>query len=193
MHHISRVSIWNFKSIAQCNFPLSHYTPLVGYNNAGKTNVLRAIAWVIRRASLPSEDFHDAAQSVVVEAELSGITANVLDAIDNAHRARIEPLIVDGKLCIRRTQLTPNQAVATIRFEVQKIEDGQAVWALNPAGIDAAISALFPEPIFVGAMENATDDVAKFGSGTTIGKLLKEIMAPVVERHTPTVAEALMM
>lgn len=40
-------------------------------------------------------------------------------------------------------------------------------------------------------MENATEDVAKFGSGTTIGKLLKEIMAPVIDRHSPAVAEAL--
>jgi putative ATP-dependent endonuclease of OLD family len=65
------------------------------------------------------------------------------------------------------------------------------VWAHNPTGIDAAIGGLFPEPIFIGAMENATEDVAKFGSGTTIGKLLKEIMGPVIERHSPAVAEAL--
>lgn len=62
---------------------------------------------------------------------------------------------------------------------------------LNPTGIDAAIGGLFPEPIFIGAMENATEDVAKFGSGTTIGKLLKEIMGPVIERHSPAVATAL--
>ncbi len=40
-------------------------------------------------------------------------------------------------------------------------------------------------------MENATEDVAKFGSGTTIGKLLKEIMDPVIDRHSPAVAGAL--
>ena len=70
-------------------------------------------------------------------------------------------------------------------------EDDQDEWVVNPAGIDAAIGALFPDPIFIGAMENATEDVAKFGNGTTIGKLLKEIMAPVIDRHSPAVAEAL--
>lgn len=191
MHHIFEVRIQNFKSISDGLFPLSHYTPLVGYNNAGKTNIIRAIGWIIKRSSLSAEDFHSTSQPVVVEAEVSGITEDVLDAIGNAHRGRIEPLIDDGRIRIRRTQTIPGQSATAIRFEVLRSENGQDEWVVNPAGIDAAISALFPDPIFIGAMENATEDVAKFGSGTTIGKLLKEIMAPVVDRHSPAVAEAL--
>lgn len=191
MHHISELKIHGFKSIADATFPLSHYTPLVGYNNAGKTNVLKAMFWIIKKSSLPVEDFHRADQPVSVEAEISGITAEVLDAIGVAHRGRIEPMIVDGKIRIRRSQTAPNQKTADIRFEVLKRQGDQNEWVFNPAGIDTAIGALFPDPIFIGAMENATEDVAKFGTGTTIGKLLKEIMAPVVERHTPAVAHAL--
>lgn len=191
MHHVSELKIQGFKSISSATFPLSHYTPLVGYNNAGKTNILKAAAWVIKKSSLTAEDFHDVNSPVTVEAEISGVTAELLDVLDAGHRSRIEPLVVNSKIRIRRTQTAPGQAVANIRFEVQKEEDGQMVWALNPTGIDAAIGGLFPEPIFIGAMENATEDVAKFGSGTTIGKLLKEIMGPVIERHSGTVANAL--
>ena len=161
MHHISEVRIQNFKSISDGLFQLSHYTPLVGYNNAGKTNIIRALGWIIKRPSLPAEDFHNSNQPIVVEAEISGITADVLDAIGNAHRGRIEPLVVDGCIRIRRTQMTPGQTATTIRFEVLKHENGHDEWVVNPAGIDPAISALFPEPIFIGAMENATEDVAK--------------------------------
>ncbi|MBS4010736.1 MAG: AAA family ATPase [Roseovarius sp.] len=192
MHHISEVRIQNFKSISDGLFPLSHYTPMVGYNNAGKTNIIRAIGWIIKRFSLPAEDFHRADQPIVVEAEISGITGDVLDAIGAAHRGRIEPLVVDGRIRIRRTQTTPGQTVTAIRFEVLKREIDQDNWVVNPAGIDPAIGALFPDPIFIGAMENATEDVAKFGSGTTIGKLLKEIMTPVIDRHSPVVAAALL-
>ncbi|AZB65611.1 hypothetical protein EBL87_17930 [Cereibacter sphaeroides] len=191
MHHISEVRIQNFKSISDGLFPLSYYTPLVGYNNAGKTNIIRAIGWIIKRSSLAAEDFHRQDQPVTVEAEISGITGEVLGAIGVAHRGRIEPLVFDGRIRIRRTQTTPGQTVAAIRFEVLRSENGQNEWMINPAGIDAAIGALFPDPIFIGAMENATEDVAKFGSGTTIGKLLKEIMTPVIKRHSPTVAVAL--
>lgn len=191
VHHISELKIQGFKSISNASFPLSHYTPLVGYNNAGKTNILKAASWVIKKTSLAAEDFHNVNDPITVEAEISGITAEVLDALDAGHRARIEPLILDGKIRIRRSQAAPGQAASSIRFEVWKEEDGQMVWAFNPTGIDAAIGGLFPEPIFIGAMENATEDVAKFGSGTTIGKLLREIMGPVIERHSPAVAEAL--
>jgi putative ATP-dependent endonuclease of the OLD family len=191
LHHISELKIQGFKSISNATFPLSYYTPLVGYNNAGKTNILKAAGWVIKKTSLTAEDFHNINSAVTVEAEISGIGADVLEALDAGHRARIEPLITEGKIRIRRSQATPGQAASAIRFEVLKEEGGQMVWAFNPTGIDAAIGGLFPEPIFIGAMENATEDVAKFGSGTTIGKLLKEIMGPVIERHSPAVADAL--
>ena len=191
MHHISEIRIKNFKSISDGSFPLSDYTPLVGYNNAGKTNIIRAIAWAIKKSSLTAEDFNRIDQPVVVEATISGVSAEVLDALGDAHRGRIEPLVVDGCIEIRRNQSEPGISVSKIRIEVLKNEDGESEWIVNPAGIDAAISALFPDPILIGAMENATEDVAKFGSGTTIGKLLKEIMEPVIERHSPAVAEAL--
>lgn len=192
MHHISEILIKNFRSISEGLFPLSHYTPLVGYNNAGKTNIIRAIGWIIKKSSLPAEDFHRVDQPVVVEVVISGITDEVLDAIGNAHRGRIAPLVVDGLIRIRRIQAIPDQAVASIRFDVLRRENDQDEWVVNPSGIDAAIGALFPDPIFVGAMENSTEDVAKFGSSTTIGKLLKEIMTPIIDRNSPIVAEALL-
>lgn len=192
LHHISELKVQGFKSISDATFPLSHYTPLVGYNNAGKTNILRAAGWVIKKTSLNADDFHNVSTAVTVEAEISGITAEVLVALDPVHRSRIEPLIVDGKIRIRRTQATPGQAANSIRFEVCRLVDGQLDWSFTPTGIDAAIGGLFPEPIFIGAMENATEDVGKFGSGTTIGKLLKEIMGPVIDRHSPSVAKALL-
>jgi recombinational DNA repair ATPase RecF len=91
MHHISELRIQGFKSISNATFPLSHYTPLVGYNNAGKTNILKAASWVIKKVSLAGEDFHNINNAVTVEAEISGITAEVLDALEAGHRTRIQP------------------------------------------------------------------------------------------------------
>ncbi|MEN8738353.1 MAG: AAA family ATPase [Phaeobacter gallaeciensis] len=192
MHQISNVRIKNYRSIVDGTFPLSPYTPLVGYNNAGKTNVLQAVSWFIKKRSLTSSDFHDREAPIVVTATISGINADVLDALGENHRAKIEPLVNDGSLELRRTQLSPSAKVAEIRLEVRKSnEAGELVWEVNPAGIDAAISQLFPEPIFIGAMENATEDVGKFATGTTIGKLIKEIIEPVTAAHSGTVSAAL--
>lgn len=192
MHQISNIKIENFKSIIDGDFPLTPYTALVGYNNAGKTNILNALGWVIKKSSLLASDFFDPQNPIVVTAQISGITASVLDALGDTHRTKIEPCVADGKISIRRTQLNPNARTAEIRFEITAIDDdGNSIWKLNPAGIDTAISALFPEPISIGAMENATEDVGKFAAGTTIGKLIKEIIAPVTEAYAGPVTEAL--
>lgn len=39
-HLLSQIKIENYKSVISENFELSSYTPLVGYNNAGKSNLL---------------------------------------------------------------------------------------------------------------------------------------------------------
>lgn len=38
---------------------------------------------------------------------------------------------------------------------------------------------LFPDPIHIGAMENSEEDSSKSKAGTTIGKLLAEIIEPI--------------
>jgi putative ATP-dependent endonuclease of OLD family len=192
VHQISRLSVINFKSIRNGDFPLSPYTPLVGYNNAGKTNILSAISWAIQKSSLLSPDFFDPSTALSVTVEISGITADVLDALGESHRKRIEPIVRDGRFTLKRTQLKPAAKATDIRLEVQKTDElGNISWEVNPTGIDAALLQLFPDPIFIGAMENATEDVGKFGAGTTIGKLIKEMIDPVVETNTELVSEAL--
>ena len=191
MHQISRIRIQNYKSIKDAEFHLSAYTPLVGYNNAGKTNILQALSWIIKKSSLPVADFHNPAEPVIVTAEISGIDAAVLDGLEQNHRNKIEPLVIDGLISLRRTQAEPDCAVGAIRLEVRELQDGQEQWGPHPNGIDQAIARLFPDPILIGAMENATEDVGKFASGTTIGKLIKEIIGPVAERNAGPVTDAL--
>ena len=191
MHRISKIKIENFKSVKEIELPLAAYTPLVGYNNAGKTNILQAMSWVIKKSSLQASDFFDPESPVVITAVISGIDAAVLDALEQNHRNRVEPLVVDGTIRLRRTQAVPGVSATQIHLEIQQEQEGEEQWVVNPAGIDQAIAAMFPEPIFIGAMENATEDVGKFASGTTIGKLIKEIIGPVAERNAGSVTDAL--
>lgn len=140
---------------------------------------------------MQASDFHDLAKPVIVTAEITGIDAGVLDALEQNHRNRIEPLVVDGRIALRRTQNEPGASASQIRLEIRQVENGEEKWVINPTGIEQAIARLFPEPILIGAMENATEDVGKFASGTTIGKLIKEIIGPVAERNAGPVTDAL--
>lgn len=51
-HLIRKIHVDNFKSIRNQEFELSNFTPLVGYNNTGKSNILDAVKWVLRKIAL---------------------------------------------------------------------------------------------------------------------------------------------
>ena len=125
----------------------------------------------------------------MVSGVVAGITEDLLELLEEKHKSSIEPYLDQQKLHIRRTQNTPNDAAKKIIFEVKKNdEDG---WAPNPGGIDNAILALFPEPIEIGAMEDAEEDVSKWKTSTTIGKLISEVMVPIEEQHGAAIKEVL--
>ena len=192
-HLLSGISIRNFKSIQSETFELSDFTPLVGYNNAGKSNILEAIKWLLRKTALSDTDFNNTAQPVEMEGEISGITATILGQLPTNQQTSISPYLFSESLFIKRVQLSPNIGVANIQLLVKDPANiGTASeWRANPTGLDQAIQALFPEPIHIGAMENSEEDVSKSLKTTTIGKLLAEIIGPIQTSYSTQVQTAL--
>lgn len=192
-HILSEITIRNFKSIRNETFELSAFTPLVGYNNAGKSNMLEAIKWLLRKTALSDSSFHDTALPVEMEGVISGITQAILDQLPENQRTSIQPFLFGDSISIKRVQPQPNVGVAQIRLLVKDPANiGTAnEWRANPTGLDQAIQALFPEPIHIGAMENAEEDVSKSKNTTTIGKLLAEIIGPIQTSYSTQVQTAL--
>lgn len=180
MQTLSKVSIYNFKSCKKIeDIEFSDFTPLVGYNNAGKSNVLSAIQWVLKKSSLAESAFFDPSKPVAVEAWISGISKGVLESVGDTHRPKIEPFVKDGVIRIRREQATPGASTTEVKLRVRdpgKPEGDSSAWEKNPSGIDNAIAALFPEPISIEAMDDAGKDIGKFETGSTIGKLIAKLM-----------------
>lgn len=189
MHILSSITIKNFKSIKDFTFLLTSYTPLVGYNNAGKSNILEAIKWLLNKSSLDDSYFNNINEAIEVSGRIEGINEELLNQLPQAQRNSIMPYIIDEQLDIKRVQQTPSIAVRNINLEVKKINETE--WVANPNGLDAALKSLFPEPIEIGAMENAAEDASKSKNTTTIGKLIAEIMAPIETNHTTAITEAL--
>lgn len=188
MHRIGRLEVTNFRSCKSLAADFSAFTAIAGYNNCGKSNLLQAIKWSVRPFSLRTDDFFDPGAPVVVTAEIEGITDDILSRLDPKHRARIEPFCAGSTLAIRRRQDVPDAPVKAIELEIRSADGG---WKTNPTGIAGAISALFPEPIEIGAMENATEDVTKAKNTTTIGKLIAELVGPIEAEHGAVVSVAL--
>lgn len=192
-HRLSNITIQNYKSIISQSFELADYTPLIGYNNAGKTNLLNGIKWLLRKSSLPSEAFYLATNPVIIEGKIEGIDATLLASLTTAHSASITPYIINDEIRIKRIQNQPGDSAANIRLYVfdPRPTAPPDPWVANPTGIDNAINSLFPEPIHIGAMENAEEDVSKSKATTTIGKLLAEILEPIETQYGAQVRTAL--
>lgn len=192
-HLLTEIKIKNYKSILNETFELFAFTPLVGYNNAGKSNILEAINWLLRKSSLSDTDFNNITQPVEMEGRISGISAAIIGQLPINQQTAITPFLFTDTLYIKRIQHTPNAGVGQIRLLVKDPDQVGTLdeWRNNPTGLDQAIQALFPEPIHIGAMENSEEDVSKSKNTTTIGKLLAEIIGPIQTSYSEEVQTAL--
>lgn len=178
---IQSIQISNFRSCVNTSIILSPYTALVGYNNSGKSNILTAIQWLLRKTSLSVSDFSNVLNEISISGTFGGITPELLETLLPMHRSRITPYVSNESISIKRTQGAPDVKAAEIIFSV--FNPTTSSWDPNPTGIDNAINALFPEPIRIGAMENAAEDASKAKTTTTIGRLLAQFLNPIRVAH----------
>lgn len=192
-HTLSEITIKNFKSIKSETFELSPFTPLVGYNNAGKSNILESIKWLLRKTGLAESAFNNKGQEVEISGRISGITEGILSQLAGNQRTAVEPFLSANSIYIKRIQATPLTSTAQIKLLVQDPENiGTAdEWKANPTGLDQALQALFPEPIHIGAMEDCNEDVSKSKNTSTIGKLLSEIIGPIQTTYASDIETAM--
>ncbi|WP_428235490.1 ATP-dependent nuclease [Gracilimonas sp.] len=196
MHTLSHVKIENYKSIKSLELNLTGYTPIVGYNNAGKSNILEAIDWFLSNSyGMDESAFRSLDYPPTVTGRIKGVTEELLDELDDRHKRQIEDYVVDGIIIFRFRQLKPSGRAGDRELMVRdpEVEDDEAEEAFtdNPAGISNALTKLFPKSIFIRAMEDATEDVSSNKRSTTIGKLISEITDPVKEEHKNDIEEAI--
>lgn len=176
MLQLSEVSIRNYRSCRDLvGVELTDFTVFVGRNNVGKSNAMRAIQWLLRRRTLTESDFFDPACPITVEAKIAGVDQSVLAILAREHADRIKRFLRDGVIHVRRIQPAPGCPAAQVKlwFRDQATpESDENSWVENPAGIDNAVMGLFPEPIYIDAMEDAARDVSRADSGSTIGQLI---------------------
>ncbi len=164
---LEKVKIINFCSCQSLELDLTSFNPIVGYNNSGKSNILKAVNWLLKKSVLPKASFFDAALPLTVEGTISNV--NLLLLPQN-QQVQVSKYVNNGELKFRRRQDEPDTTVAKIKIDVYSIVDG---WVDNPTGLDTAIGVLFPDPIYIEAMKDASEDVSRFLAKNTIGLLLK--------------------
>lgn len=164
---LEKVKIINFCSCQSLELDLTSFNPIVGYNNSGKSNILKAVNWLLKKSVMPKTSFFDVMLPLTVEGTISNVNLLLLPA---NQQAQVSKYVINGELKFRRRQDEPDTTAAKIKIDVYSIVDG---WVDNPTGLDVAIGVLFPDPIYIEAMKDASEDVSKFSAKNTIGLLLK--------------------
>src|SRR5256885_10311489 len=146
MLRLSSLSVTNFRSIRDQTFEFPELAVLVGKNDVGKSNVLRAIDLLIDGGSLEATDAYDPAEPIVLDGTFDGATEySVL--CDPKNRSKVTDRIDSkGRIRIRRMSEAENKLG---KIEINDPRDNKFGM---PTGIDAAIKPLLPEIIFIGAL-----------------------------------------
>ena len=115
---LEAIDIANFRSIKRCALPLSAYTPIIGYNNSGKSNAIAAIQWLLRRSLLGKTDFHDPTLPIEVIGTITGVSPSHVAAMPAAQQRQIGPYIAADTLKVKRTQQPGATRTAEITLDV---------------------------------------------------------------------------
>ncbi len=176
---LNKITIVNLRSIRRETFPLSPFTPLIGYNNAGKTNILMGIQWLLTKKSLDVTFFDDASIPVEAEGEFSGITETVLSRLSPERAAAMRQFLDNGTFHLRKVQRVPSDNPENLQYlvKVPRSKD----WVQMSDVFRQAYMRLFPEPIYV----------QDLGSSDTNVRLLREIFKPLEQRFAGEFAEVL--
>lgn len=176
---LNKITIVNLRSIRRETFPLSPFTPLIGYNNAGKTNILMGIQWLLTKKSLDVTFFDDASIPVEAEGEFSGITETVLSRLSPERAAAMRQFLDNGTFHLRKVQRVPSDNPENLQYLVKVPRSKE--WVQMSDVFRQAYMRLFPEPIYV----------QDLGSSDTNIRLLREIFKPLEQRFAGEFAEVL--
>ena len=173
---LSEITISNLRSIQKQTFPLSGFTALIGYNNAGKTNILMGIRWLLSRFSLDISYFDDPNIPVEVEGVFEGITENVLNRLGEEKAAEVQPYLVNGMLRIKKVQRVPGEVPDNIEFWAfvppHHRSSEKSCWERCSEKFNGAFKRMFPESIAIWDFEG----------NQAFTKLLHEIFKPLERR-----------
>jgi CRISPR-associated exonuclease Cas4 len=111
---ISRIRIHNYRSIKDLEMVCGPVLVLLGENNAGKSNIMSAVEFVLTASNKPDPEdlfaFRDAEDDVLwVELTFGELTAQEKSTFEKYVRA-------DGTMCVRKTARWGNEGGPTISY-----------------------------------------------------------------------------
>lgn len=177
---IKELEIKNFRSCIDTKVILNNFSALIGYNNAGKSNLILAIKFLLEgtvKTFNYSSNANDLEQPIEVFGTFENVKEHFLELLDPDHANKLRPFILDEKLKFKRTTFVTDKQKIEVR-----LFDGET-WKPIASGIEQSIIKIFPKFIHIEAMSDAQKDSTKNTSGTAISKLLELISLEIQEKY----------
>lgn len=181
---IKNLKITNFRSCQQTSIALDKFSACIGYNNAGKSNIILALKFLLSGGArnFPfSVNAFNQQKPISIEAELTGITPEHLQLLEPDHANKLSKIMNSGVLRIKRESSDGDYSKS--KYELKVYYEEKSDWGKLPTGIDNSIVKLFPNLIHIQAMTDASEDSTKSKSSTTIGQLLELIAEEIKENN----------
>lgn len=180
---LKELEIKNFRSCKDTTISLKNFTALIGYNNAGKSNIILAIKFLLEGLSAKNFNYFINAnqqdEPIVVTATLSNVKEDFLSLLEEDHANKLRPFIINEELKVQRQTFIDHNDKQKI---VVTLFDGTG-WKPIQSGIEQSIIKIFPKFIHIEAMTDAQKDSTKNTSGTAISKLLELISLEVQKNY----------
>lgn len=183
MLQLTTLNINNFRSIRRATLELTELAVLVGKNDVGKSNVLAAIRLLLEGGTTTEFDHYTKEEAIEIGGTLEN-ASEYLPLCDDRNRTKVEERIDrEGHITLRRIN---DETRKFGKIEIQDPKDGSFG---TPTGIDAALKAFLPEVIFIGALDDVSEEAEGNRKGA-IGKLMAQILSRVRERIEPEMERA---
>lgn len=186
MLKLSQLTSLNFRSIKEETFVFQSLSVMIGQNNAGKSNVLDAIAILLEGTSkdVTQEESFIRESDFIIEGKFSGI-AEYLDVLDARHKPSIEERIDDdGIITVRRV----GNAAGLTLLPMQILNPATGDFS-TPTGIDAALKQILPEVVQVKPLANVADEVSS-KAASSLTKILAQISNEIETLAQPLLDQA---
>ena len=188
---IGQVKISNFRSIRELEFEAQPQTVIIGPNNHGKSNILRALEFALSPKHKPSEeDFFRRGDSI----EKGMFVELTFTQLTDQERKTFEKYLLDGvgqSIRIRKiARINDNGKIETSYhgYVMEKDSSTPILEEGNLLGTKNVAAGILPDFYLIPAIKDVTSEL-KIKTTTTLGKLLN-LLAEEMVKKDPSFEEA---
>lgn len=195
---ISRVYIKNFKSFKSERIDFRNIMAFIGENNAGKSNVLKALDLFFKDTKkLDEEHFNNSAERIVIQVWFSDLNTEAKETFSKYLLDDNETVILKKEYSYHDEDMTFSGVILGEKLDTKDKKDAVEIldkeeidpftsadkhyyWKQKPFGWSAIATGYLPDFLYVPAVKDAKEEV-KVGDKSRFGQIINAMLGSVLQ------------